>query len=132
MNSNIDTACSSGQSGTVTYKGTCYVLLSKEIVSRLPGYEHEDIADTGAEFHLEFPEEPDSSKYYATSVYKDRDGKTGRALIVSLDSDLKQIVRIETREGVPGFSALFIEGSKLIWSFCLYCGDYVPVANKGR
>ena len=129
MNARVDTTCSEGQSGTVAFNGICYVLLSQEVVSRIPGYEQQDISETGAKFRLEFPTRTLATKYYATSVYKDREGRSGRALIVSLDSDFKKIVRVETREGIPGFSALFVDGDKLIWSFCLYCGDYVPIAT---
>lgn len=57
----------------------------------------------------------------SVGVYKSKEGKEGRFLLISQGS---QVLQSFYEQGLAGFSALYYDGDEIRWYKCLECGDF--------
>jgi hypothetical protein len=130
VDAQFDTTCSQTMSNVILWNEKCIKLLTEDDLKAVPHYAV-DMREVSAVLRTSF-RNADSSEvsYYFVGVFRERNGATGRALVISSDTNFKRIERVIFVHGKAGFSALIKQRRQLLWAFCLQCGDYEVVAQR--
>lgn len=127
----FNTTCPQDQAAKIHWEGKCIILLTEEDLEALPNYVKEDMQEVLAVLRTPFKTVNSSETlYYAVGVFREKNGHAGRALVISYDNNFAHILRVILVHGEAGFSALIKQPTKLLWTFCLQCGEYEVVAER--
>ena len=127
VNASFDLTCKANPSRAIEFEGACFVIVEERDLRSIARYSVEDMRSVGAKLTLQAAYSDHkrlANKYYAVSVFEDANGKKGRAVLVSNDAPFRNIIRVERRTGNSEFSALIRRDNLIVWTFCLFCGDF--------
>lgn len=92
--------------------------------------EYQEFKNSNMQFQLQADLNNNKIKEYLyTGVYKAKNGATGKFVAIF---ESNKLLKVFTRQGKAGYSALLQDNEQVSWYGCMQCGEYETITWDGK